>query len=330
MKLLLVGFGNVGRALVELLVQDRRGLQIVGLFTKTRGALYCAQGLDGKALSALPPGEPLSNHPRLAAFATGRSIAEILAEASVDVLVDASPTILPDAGPALGWCRQALEREIHVVLANKAPLIADAASLQESAAKSGARLLFEATVMAGTPVIQLARHGLRAERVSEVQGILNGTSNYILSRMDEGRRFEDALAEAQELGYAEADPSADIDGWDTAVKLVILSQVLFDRPIALHQVARQSLRKITSADIQKAHAQQRRWKYVGSLDESGACVAPMALPQTHPLSQVAGAQNAITLQGKTLGSVTLQGPGAGGKETALGILNDLLELQGMA
>lgn len=330
MNLLLVGFGNVGRALVELLAQDQKGLKIVGLFTKTRGTLYGEHGLDCAALSALEPGEPLSNHPRLSAFANDRSIAAVLDDSVVDALVDASPTILPDAGPALDWCQQALDRGIHVVLANKAPLIADAASLQESASKSGARLLFEATVMAGTPVIQLARHGLRAEQVTELHGILNGTGNYILSRMDEGLSFEDALTEAQDLGYAEADPSADIDGWDTAVKLVILSQVLFERPVALHQVARQSLCEVTIADIQNARTQHRKWKYVGTLDDSGARVAPIALAQSHPLSQVAGANNAITLKGKSLGSITLQGPGAGGLETALGILNDLLELQCMA
>ena len=191
----------------------------------------------------------------------------------------------------------------------------------------GARLLYEATVMAGTPVINLARYCLKAGTNGEVRGILNGTCNYILTRMAEGLSFEKALTEAQSLGYAEADPSADIDGVDTAVKLVILSQVFFNQHIPLEQVEQTSLREITVRDIQHAHNKNLKWKYVGILNQSGAKVAPIALPIAHPLSHVSGANNALSLNCDPLGELIIQGPGAGGKETAFGILNDLLELQ---
>ena len=181
--------------------------------------------------------------------------------------------------------------------------------------------------MAGTPIINLARYCLNAGSKSEVSGILNGTCNFILTRMAEGLSFEKALTEAQSLGYAESDPSADIDGIDTAVKLVILSQVFFNQYISLEQVERTSLREVTVRDIQHAQDKNLKWKYVGILNQSVATVSPVALPIAHPLSHVSGANNALSLNCDPLGVLTVQGPGAGGKETAFGILNDLLELE---
>ena len=326
MNILLVGFGNVGRGLIELLAQNSRGIRMVGITTKTRGSLFCECGLDSEALLMIQPGESLRNYAHPTPVHFDRSTIEMINETCVDVLVDASPTILPDAEPAISWTRSALDQGKHVVLANKAPLVADHSGLLERAKKGGARLLYEATVMAGTPIINLARYCLNAGTNGEVRGILNGTCNYILTRMAEGLSFEKALTEAQSLGYAEADPSADIDGVDTAVKLVILSQVFFNQYIPLEQVEQTSLREITVRDIQHAQNKNLKWKYVGILNQSGAKVAPVVLPIAHPLSHVSGANNALSLNCDPLGELLVQGPGAGGKETAFGILNDLLEL----
>ena len=327
MNILLVGFGNVGRGLVELLAQNSRAIRMVGITTKTRGSLFSENGLDYDALLKIQPREPLMNYSHRTPVDSDRSITEMINDTSVDVLVDASPTILPDAEPSLTWIRSALDQGKHVVLANKAPLVVDHSGLLKRAKNGRARLLYEATVMAGTPIINLARYCLNAGTKKEISGILNGTCNYILTRMAEGLSFEKALKEAQSLGYAEADPSADIDGIDTAVKLVILSQVFFNQYIPLEQVERTSLREITVSDIQHAHNKNHKWKYVGILNQSGAKVSPVALPIAHPLSHVSGANNALSLNCDPLGELTVQGPGAGGKETAFGILNDLLELQ---
>lgn len=327
MNVLLAGFGNVGSSLAQLLSENAHNLRLVGVVTKSRGSLFCRDGLDCKALTKIHPDEPLNEYPHQNELHYDRSIDELLSEASVNVLVDATPTILPDAGPALAWCHTALERGVDLVLANKAPLIADFPGLQQRAQASGARLRYEATVMAGTPVFNMARHGLAPGHLISVRGILNGTCNYLLTRMEAGLSYEDALAEAQDRGYAEADPSADVDGWDTAVKLVILSWVFFGRRTTLDQVKRQSLRNLSSSDIQSARSKQQRWKYVGTIDSQGARVTPIALPQTDPLANVNGADNALIVHCEPLGEVSIQGPGAGGRETAFGILNDLLELQ---
>ncbi len=327
MNILLAGFGNVGRSLAQMLAEDDRDLRIVGVVTATRGTLFHASGLDCRSLANIPPRAPLRAYPRREGLCYDVAIDELLREDSVDVLVDATPTILPDAGPALAWCQLALQRGVDLVLANKAPLVADFPGLRELAQASGARLRYEATVMAGTPVFNLARYGLAAGRFRSARGILNGTCNYMLTRMEVGLSYPEALAEAQQRGYAEADPSADVDGWDTAVKLVALSGALLGRELALDQVDVRGIRNLTTAEIQAAREKQRRWKFIGAIDDQGARVAPITLPVTDPLANVPDAQNALILQCEPLGEVSIQGPGAGGRETAFGIVNDLLELR---
>ena len=327
MNTLLAGFGNVGRSLAQLLAAADRDIRIVGVVTATRGALFHAAGLNCRELANIQPRTPLRAYPHHEGLRYGGSIDEFLREDSVDALVDATPTILPDAGPALAWCQLALERGVDLVLANKAPLIADLPGLRERSKASGARLRYEATVMAGTPIFNLARHCLTAGRFRSARGILNGTCNYMLTRMEAGLAYPEALAEAQDRGYAEADPSADVDGWDTAIKLVALSGALFGRELALDQVEVHGIRNLTAADIQAARKKQRRWKFIGAIDDNGARVAPIALPGSDPLANVPNAQNALILQCEPLGEVSIQGPGAGGRETAFGIINDLLELR---
>lgn len=327
MNILLAGFGTVGRSLAQLLAEDARGLRIVGVVTASRGALFAAEGLDSQRLAAIPAGASMSEYGEAASFRADASVSELLSAAAIDALVDATPTILPDGGPALAWCQRALSLGIDLVLANKAPLVADFPGLRQRAHASGARLRYEATVMAGTPVFSLARYGLAAGACRGARGILNGTCNYMLGRMESGLDYAAALAEAQQLGYAEADPGADVDGWDTAVKLVILAGALFGRQLRLEQMEVRGIREIQLSDIQAAASEQRRWKLMGEIDASGARVAPVALPLHDPLAHIPGAQNALTLQMAPPGDITVQGPGAGGRETAFGILNDLLALR---
>ncbi len=329
MRVCLLGFGNVGRALVELLALDNHGLQLVGVVTHTRGSLHCQEGLDPSTLATIEPRQSLGAYPEKTGLQRDLNLGEWLEPSKVDTLVDATPTLLPEGQPALSWCQRALEQGIDLVLANKGPLVANHSGLIARADQYGGRLLYEATVLAGTPVFSLIRHGLTNAKITKARGILNGTCNFILSKMETGLSYRDALAEAQERGYAEADPTADVDGWDTAVKLVILSKAIFDTNLSLADIHTRGIRDLSFQDIQHAKRNGKRWKLLGTLDERGARVAPTILPLSDPIANVMATTNALSLHCRPLGDVFIQGPGAGGKETAFGILRDLSELQSL-
>ena len=171
---------------------------------------------------------------------------------------------------------------------------------------------------------------MKSARLRKVEGILNGTTNYILTNMEMGVSYQDALAEAQKKGYAEADPTGDVEGFDAAGKVVILSQLLFDRVIGMAEVERNGISRLTLEDIRQAKQAGERWKLIGSLEEKGetlqARVAPVRLPLSHPLAGVSGATNAITYETHILGRVTLIGPGAGRQPTGYALLSDLLAI----
>jgi homoserine dehydrogenase len=184
--------------------------------------------------------------------------------------------------------------------------------------------------MSGTPALRLARTALAGCHIGEVRGILNGTTNFILTEMEAGASYADALAEAQRLGYAEADPTADVEGHDALGKLLILSAVVMDAPLKRDQVARQGISHITLGDVRRAQVEGKRWKLIAQLRREGgrveARVGPQAIPVTAPLAGVAGATNAITYVTDLLGEVTLVGPGAGRRETGFALLADLLDI----
>ena len=184
--------------------------------------------------------------------------------------------------------------------------------------------------MSGTPLIELAQHGLAGAAINRIEGILNGTTNYMLTRMENGASYEEALIEAQELGYAETDPSGDVDGWDAAVKVSILAKALFGVDLPIDQVDRTGISGISSEDIQAADKKGERIRLIATIENHGdsirGSVKPLSLPLTHPLSQVQGVMNAACLTTDTLGPVTLIGAGAGGRETAQALLADILNI----
>jgi homoserine dehydrogenase len=192
----------------------------------------------------------------------------------------------------------------------------------------------EATVMAGTPVISAIREGMAGAQVRAIRGILNGTTNYILSAMATGRDYAEVLADAQAQGYAETDPTADVEGYDAVAKTLILSALVFGRSLKPHQVARQGITNITREQIQRATGQGQRIKLIASLrllsnndgKESAldARVEPLALPLSDPLARVDGVMNAISIQADTLSEVTIIGPGAGAIQTGQGLLADVI------
>jgi homoserine dehydrogenase len=247
---------------------------------------------------------------------------------AVDVVVE---MMGGSEGPALALVRAALGAGKPVVTANKALLAVHGAELAAEAERSGAALAFEAAVAGGIPVIKALREGLSGNRISRVLGILNGTCNYILTDMRErGREFSDVLAEAQKLGYAEADPSFDVDGIDAAHKLAILAALAFGRPVAFDAVHVEGIRNISALDIAFAADLGYRIKLLGIARQSeagiDARVHPCMVPANAPIALVDGVFNAVVAEGDFVGRVMLQGRGAGAGPTASAVVADLIDV----
>jgi homoserine dehydrogenase len=332
MRLVIIGFGTVGTGLAALL-RDRAAYlagrydftpQIVGVATRSRGTLYAPDGLDIDALLAAHQGGSLRDYQ--GAASRDLDPLRLVGEAEADVVIEASHSNFDTAQPALDHCRAALRTGKHLVLANKGPVALALTELHNLARENGRQVRYEATVMAGTPALRLAEVGLAGCTISAARGILNGTTNYILEQMTGGLAYADALADAQRLGYAEADPAADVEGWDAAGKAIILARTLFDVPLTLADLQVKGIIAITPADIEAAAAAGERWKLIAEVSPSGGSVMPVRLPLADPLANVGGAINAITYRTDLMADVTLIGPGAGQVPTAAGLLSDMLSL----
>jgi homoserine dehydrogenase len=335
-RLTLIGFGVVGQGFAELLVNKQQYLQqrydtrltLVGVANARHGFIYRADGLDIPLLLQLAKeGRSLTEHPEAV---RGNTALEGLQATDANILIEASPTNLRDAQPALNHIRAALTKKMHVVTANKGPGALAAHELFELAREYGVQLRMEAAVMAGTPVLSTIREGMAGAGITSIRGILNGTTNYILSAMASGRDYAEVLADAQAQGYAETDPTADVEGYDAVAKTMILAALVFNHPLRVDQVERQGITAITREHMQSATDAGKRIKLIASLrqtpgsDELLASVKPIALSLNDPLARVDGAMNAISIQSDTLSEVTIIGPGAGRMETAQGLLADVL------
>lgn len=323
MRLAINGFGNIGQAFAELLQRKQSELnlplQVVAIATRSRGRVYHADGLDlGDILHTIQADGRLPDETW--------DLADLLRDGAVDVLVESTPTDLQTGGSALETFRVALSSGVDVVTVNKGPLAVAYQELMALSQTHKTRLLFEGTVMAGTPSIRLAQSALKGNAIQFARGILNGTTNYILTQMETGLAYADALAQAQALGYAEPDPSGDVDGWDAAAKVLILSNMLYNNPLNLDDLNVTGITGITLTDIQRAQQDGKRWKLIAEVTPQGGSVQPMLLSADNPLSAVSGATNAITYQTELLGDVTLIGAGAGRVETAFAVLADVLSL----
>jgi homoserine dehydrogenase len=331
MDIILIGFGNVGQGLAQILhdkANDLRELhnlevRLVGVTTRTRGTLYDPDGLD---LDALLRADRFDRYPQTQHLTRDWDAERLVRESRADVLVEASPTNLQTGQPALDLCYAAFASGKHVVLANKGPVAIAYADLQAKAKAAGKLLRFEATVMGGTPAIQLALQSLAGCQIQSARGILNGTTNYMLTEMEGGLGYAEALELSQALGYAESDPTADVDGWDSAGKAIILAAALFGKALKLETMSVQGIRSITPEQMTEARAAGERWKLIAEITPEGASVAPQRISADHPLASVSGGTNAITYSTDLLGDVTLVGAGAGGVQTGFGILSDLLHI----
>ena len=253
---------------------------------------------------------------------------QLATDPAVDVVVE---LIGGSDGAALALAQAALAHGRPFVTANKALIAVHGAALAAAAEASGAPLAFEAAVAGGIPVIKALREGLAGNRISRVAGILNGTCNYILTAMrDQKREFGDVLAEAQALGYAEADPSFDIDGVDTAHKLTILAALAFGRPVGFGAVHVEGIRRVTALDIAFAEELGYRIKLLGIARQVGdgveARVHPCMVPATASIARVDGVFNAVVAEGDAVGRIMLEGRGAGAGPTASAVVADLIDL----
>ena len=250
------------------------------------------------------------------------------ADSSIDVLVE---LIGGDEGIARKAVENALGAKKHVVTANKALLARHGVELARAAEKSGVALNFEAAVAGGIPIIKTLRESLAANEVRRVYGILNGTCNYILTKMqDEARSFADVLKEAQAKGYAEADPTFDIGGFDTAHKLTLLTSLAFGTRVAFDQILIEGIQSITQADIEAADELGYRIKLLGvaMLTESGIeqRVHPAMVPKDSAIAEVSGVTNAVAIDADFVPNLLLVGPGAGSRATASAVISDVVDI----
>lgn len=252
---------------------------------------------------------------------------DIVDDPEVEIVIEVAGGIRP----IYELIKRAIEQGKHIVTANKEMIARHGSEIFELANKNNVTVLFEAAVGGGIPLISTIQRGLQANEISSVAGILNGTTNYILTAMQErDQNFEEALREAQQLGYAEADPANDVEGLDVAHKITILASLAFGRFVNCDSVYRQGITRITDLDIKTAREFGFRVKMIGMARRGAGCLDvrahPMLVPEHHLLASVEGANNAIFISGSAVGAVMLVGPGAGQMPTASAVVGDLINL----
>ncbi|WP_245597126.1 homoserine dehydrogenase [Jiangella gansuensis] len=315
LRVALLGCGVVGTEVARLLDEHADDLAArVGARLELAGVAVRRLGRD-RTPSGLDP----------ALFTTDAQ--GLVAREDVDLVVE----VIGGIEPARGLILTAMERGASVVTANKALLAEDGVTLHTAAEKHGVDLYYEAAVAGAIPLLRPLRESLAGDRIRRVLGIVNGTTNYILDQMDTlGSSFAEALEEAQALGYAEADPTADIEGYDAAAKAAILAGIAFHSPVGSGDVHREGITDVTAADVASAKAMSAVVKLLAICELSpdggsvGVRVHPAMLPRTHPLASVRGAYNAVFVEAEAAGQLMFYGPGAGGAPTASAVLGDLV------
>jgi homoserine dehydrogenase len=334
MRIVLVGFGSVGKALASLLESRRDDLYArTGMSTK----LVCVMDSKGAAVShtGLNAAELLDAKARTGSVGhiagsgmTGHDELKLIRDVQADVVVESSPSNLAEPRPALERMKAAMGSRKHVVTVNKGPLAAAMPALMELARFNRVQLRYSGTVGAGTPVLATARTLAAGDTILKIRGIMNGTTNFILWRMaTQNDTYESALKEAMRLGYAETDPSADVDGIDTATKVVILANAVLRMGATAKDVKISGIRDFPKKRIDEAASRSESMKLIGEIDAvtRSLSVSPQPVPRHGPMDVPANL-NAVQFTLKSAGEVTLVGRGAGGAETATAILRDLTDV----
>jgi homoserine dehydrogenase len=334
-KLAFLGFGNVGKALAELLLLKRNELRkqyaitfsVNGIATGSHGNAIDQDGIDlTQALKLVDANQSLASIHR-----QGTKIQnpfDFIRDCGAEVLFETIPVNYTSGQPAVDYIRAALESRMQVCTANKGPVVHAYQELTDLAHSKGVKFYFESTVMDGTPVFGLFREVLPATQIRGFRGVLNSTTNLILSRMEGGEGFEAAVKYAQSIGIAETDPSGDIDGWDAAIKVSALATVLMNVPTKPKDVERTGIRSITPKEIALAKSEGKRWKLVceafWSGDQLHRSVSPKMVGTDSPLYGVEGTSSIIQIESDVLGTLSLIEENPGPHTTAYGLLADFL------
>lgn len=333
MRIILVGYGVVGKGITTILA--RRYVERIKEYgfnpkivaiADIDGAVINPRGLSPEKLEVIKQhGYPISADPEFGR--PGISALDVIDSVEAEVVVEVTPVNIKNGEPALSHITKAFKTGKHVVTTNKGPLALAMPALTELGDFNNVFLRFSGTVGGGTPMLEFAKRCLSGDRILSVQGILNGTTNYILTEMSQNRvTFQEALTNAQKLGYAEREPSMDIDGFDTACKVVILANWIMNRKITLRDVDRTGIREVSLKDLDEASGRGNTIKLIGSINGDKATIKPTEIPKNNPLC-VSGVLNAVTYSTEFAGEQTLVGRGAGGVETASAVLRDLLDIR---
>ncbi len=333
-KLALLGFGNVGQALARLLILKKEELsrrytityRVVGIATGRHGIAIDPKGISLEtALRIVESGGNLS---ALSVSPLPVNSVDFLHACHADVLFENTPVNYANGQPAIEHIRTALELGMHAITANKGPIVHAYRQLSELALSKERAFFFESVVMDGAPIFSLWREALPGAKLTSFRGILNSTTNLILSLMEDGSSFEDAVIRAQKMGIAETDPSGDIDGWDAAIKVAALVAVLMDFPLIPQEVKRLGVRNISRTMVLEELERGKRWKLICEARREGerviASVQPQVVDIQDPLFAVMGTSSAITFQSDVLGVLTIKEEDPGPHTTAYGLLADFL------
>ena len=329
MRIIVCGFGTVAQSLAKLLVSRSDDLyakygimpRIVGAFD-THGGAVDQSGLD---LSRLV--DVKKKYGSIKNYDKSKKLdgLDIIKNIDADVLIETTASNYKDAEPGMSHITNAMKLGMHVISVNKGPLAIAFPSLMELAVYNQVQFRFSGTVGGGTPILNYAKSSLQGEQITSFAGILNGTTNYILTNMARGMSFSQALKDAKSRGYVEADESLDLDGFDAAAKLVILANWIMGMKVTMPDIKRTGIRKVTLDDVKKAAKKKMAIKLIASCNKELE-VSPKEIPLDDPLC-VNGTLNAISFTSEHSGTQTIIGKGAGGTETASAILRDLLDIR---
>lgn len=315
MRAALVGFGAVGRGFADAVLSGTPVDVEVVLVADSSSVVVDDEGIDLHAVKERKDEEGV--------VGDGEDTLAALEDTDYDVLVEASSTTLGDAQPAFDYMTTAIEKGAHVVTSNKGPLAMRYGELMNAADDAGVEVRVEGAVGGAMPVVNTVQESLAGDTVVGARGILNGTCNFILTRMlEEGLTYEHVLGEAQDMGIAESDPTFDVEGIDTALKCVILSNVLFEEERTLDDVDVTGITEVTPDALRLARDSGNVVKLVGEVSEDELVVAPRLVPVDDSLN-VAGTLNVVSFDAELAGEITVTGKGAGSSETASALVSDL-------
>jgi homoserine dehydrogenase len=323
----ILGFGAIGQGVAEVLLKKREYLESIGL------EVLVVAVVDSKGATVNPKGVDLADC--ISRKRTKGTVAiekltgvEVIKSVDHELVIETTPTNIVTGGAGLQNMLAAFETGKDVITSNKGPLTLKYRELTEAAKAAGSNFRFEATVGGAMPIINLANEVLAGNRIVSIKGILNGTCNYILTRMLEERAsYQDILAESMELGIAETDPTYDVDGIDTACKLVILANAIFGLNVTYRDVDVTGITKITPEALEMAYERGHVIKLIGEVSREKIQVAPRLVPINH-LLDVRGTLNVASIDTELAGEITVTGKGAGPIETSSAILSDLIAIYG--